>query len=163
MRQSEKKMRQYLFAIQRRLNLPKEIKERVMHDFLSSVQCRKEAGQTNAQIMAELGTPKKVAAEFNEQMQEYAYRKSPWRWACLALAVISGLCLIYRGLPGLLLALFHKTYNASSIGVIGGADGPTAIFVTTSPDALHYTYGMSTLLLVMGVIGFLALRKIQQK
>ena len=28
------------------------------------------------------------------------------------------------------------TSNASSIGIIGGADGPTAIFVTTSPNLI---------------------------
>lgn len=158
----EKKMKHYLRAIRRRLNMPKELKDRVMNDFVSSIEARKEAGQTNEEIFAELGTPKKAAAELNEQMREYTYRKSPWRWLCLALAALGALCIAYRGLPGFLLMLFNKANNAS-VGIIGGADGPTAIFVTTSPDTLLYSYGMSALLLVMGLLGFIALSRLKQK
>ena len=155
-------MEKYLRSVRRRLNMPKALKDRVMTDFRSSVEARLENGQSEEAILAELGTPKKAAAELNQQMKEYTYRKSPWRWGCLVLAVISGLCLVYRGLPGLLLMLFNKANNASSVGIIGGADGPTAIFVTMSPDALLYSLGMSALLLIMGVVGFLALRKLKR-
>lgn len=158
----ERKMEKYLRAVRRRLNMPKAVKVRVIADFESSIQSRKEDGQTDAQIIAELGTPKKAAAELNEQMKAYTYRKSPWRWVCLALAALCVLCLAYRGLPGLLLMLFNKANNAS-VGIIGGADGPTAVFITTSPDALLYSYGMAALLLVMGIIGFIALSRLKQK
>ena len=77
MTQAEKKMKRYVNAIERRLNLPLEVKGRVMSDFGSSIAARREAGQTDEEIYTELGDPKKVAAELNEQMQEFAYRKSP--------------------------------------------------------------------------------------
>ena len=77
-------MKKYLAAIARRLNMPKDVKERVMNDFQSSIRGRLEAGQTDEEIFAELGSPKKVAAELNEQMKDYTYIKSPWRWVCLA-------------------------------------------------------------------------------
>ena len=156
-------MEKYLRSVRRRLNLPKALKDRVMMDFASSIEARIEDGQSEEAIWAELGTPKEAAAELNRQMQEYTYKKSPWRWGCLVLAIVSCLGLAYRGLPGLLVMLFNKANNAASIGVIGGADGPTAIFVTTSPDALLYTYGMSVLLLIMGVLGFIALGKLKRK
>lgn len=156
-------MEKYLRSVRRRLNMPKALKDRVMTDFRSSVEARLEDGQSIETILAELGSPKDAAAELNRQMQEYTYKKSPWRWGCLVLAIISGFCLAYRGLPGLLLMLFNKANNASSVGIIGGADGPTAIFVTTSPDALLYSLGMSALLLIMGVVGFFALRKLKRK
>lgn len=155
-------MKQYLRAIKRRLNMPRELKERVMADLESSIASRKDDGQTEAEIIAELGSPRQAANELNEQMKEYTYTKSPWRWACLALAVISALCIACRGLPGLLLTLFNQANNAS-VGIIGGADGPTAIFVTTSPDALQYSYGMAALLLVMGILGYVALGRIKRK
>lgn len=158
----EKEMNKYLNAVRRRLNMPKDDKDRVMADFISSVQCRLEDGQTKQEIINELGSPKKAAAELNEQMKEYTYKKSPWRWACLALAIFSALCLAYRGLPGLLLMLFNKSYNAASVGVIGGADGPTAIFVTTNATAFP-TAGIYVLLLLMGILGFIALRKVNRK
>lgn len=152
----------YLRAVRRRLNMPKELKDRVMTDFAGSIDARTELGQSEANIFAELGTPKQVAKDLNEQMKEYTYKKSPWRWGALALAIVSALCLAYRGLPGLLLMLFNKANNAASIGIIGGADGPTAIFVTSNSTAFP-SAGLYVLLIVMGIIGFIALGKIKQE
>ena len=158
----EKKIKHYLRAVRNRLNMPNSLKDRVMADFSSSIQVRMEDGQSADAILAELGKPKQAAAELNRQMQEYTYVKSPWRWVSLALAVVAGLCLAYRGLPGLLLMLFNKVNNAASIGIIGGADGPTAIFVTTSGSA-PTTITMYIFLLAAGVLGFLILRKLKRK
>lgn len=152
----------YLRAVRRRLNMPKQLKDRVMEDFISSIDARMEDGLEESTILTELGAPKDAARELNRQMEEYTYRKSPWRWACLALAVFSGLCLVYRGYANLLLVLFNKANNAS-IGIIGGADGPTAVFVTTQtlysglPAEIIYT-----MLLIMGILGFIALGKIKK-
>lgn len=160
----DKSMKKYIGAVRRRLNMPKELKDRVMTDFLSSIEARNEDGQNYESIRAELGTPKKAAAELNEQMQEYTYKKSSWRWLCLALALFSGLCLAYEGLAGLLLVLFNKVYNAASIGVIGGADGPTAIFVTTNPNTQFFpSAGIYALLLAMGIVGFIALSRLKKE
>ena len=133
MTEAQKKMKRYLNAIERRLNLPKDAKTRVMSDLQSSVSARREAGQTDEEIFAELGTPKLVAAELNEQMKEFAYQKSPWRWAALAGSILAGVMLAFSGVTGLLVYLLNLRVNeTNSLGVIGGADGPTAIFVTTN-------------------------------
>jgi len=158
----EKKITHYLRAVRHRLNMPKELKDRVMADFSSSIQVRMENGQSAEAIWAEFGKPKQAAAELNRQMQEYTYRKSPWRWVSLALAIVSGLCLAYRGLPGLLLMLFNKVNNAATVGIIGGADGPTAVFVTTS-NSIHATIGIYILVTATGLLGFLILRKLKRK
>ena len=157
------KQKNYLRNVRRSLNMPKDLKDRVMADFSSSVELRLENGQSWESIQDEFGKPKQAARELNEQMAEYTYRKSPWRWGCLALAVFSGLCLAYKGLTGLLLFLFNKAYNAASVGVIGGADGPTAIFVTRSPDAAAYSMLMSGLILVMSLAGFYYLGHMRKK
>ena len=158
----EKKTQKYLRSVRRRLNMPKALKDRVMADFTESIEARLEDGQPKESIFSELGTAKQAAEELNRQMEAYTYRKSPWRWACLALAILSGLCIAYKGLPGLLLMLFNKANNAS-IGIIGGADGPTAVFVTTSGNGFHATIGLYILLLITGILGFLILRKLKQK
>ena len=44
----------YLRAIRRRLNMPKDLKDRVMTDFRSSVEARLENGQSEEAILAEL-------------------------------------------------------------------------------------------------------------
>lgn len=156
------KKQQYLRAVRRRLDMPKSVKDRVMTDFAGSIEARMECGQDEDAIWAELGTPKEAAQELNRQMQEYTYRKSPWRWLCLALVLFSGLCLAYRGLPGLLLMLFNKANNAS-IGIIGGADGPTSVFIaTTATRSFFPSTGLYLLLILMGILGFCALRKLKK-
>lgn len=156
------KIEKYLRLVRRRLNMPGTLKDRVIADLVSSVEARKENGQSEEEILAELGTPKQAAKELNAQMQEYTYQKSPWRWGCLGLAVFSALCIAYKGLPGLLLMLFNKANNASSLGIIGGADGPTAVFVTTN-SAVIPSIGIFFLLLTMGIIGFFALSRLHKK
>lgn len=161
MSQRENKMRKYIRAVSRRLNLPKEVRKRVMTDFTSAIQSRKEAGKTDAEIYAELGTPQEAAMELNEQMKEFAYQKSPWRWVCLGLVVLCVLVLLHGGIYGLLTAIL--TSSQASMGIIGGADGPTAVFITTSSDYQLYQYGVTLLLLIMGMLGFFTLSRIRKK
>ena len=155
-------MKKYVKSVEGKLNLPRDVKQRVMTDLESSIQSRMEAGQTDEQIKAELGEPAQVAAELNEQMKEFAYAKSPWRWACLLLAAVSGLAFLCKGIMNLLVAAITFAEN-QSVGIIGGADGPTAIFVTRSPDSAIYSMLMSGLILVMSVIGFYCLGHIRKK
>lgn len=149
-----KDMEKYIKAVGRRLNLPRDVKKRVMSDLESSIHARQEAGQTDAQILAELGDAGKAAADLNEQMKEFAYRKSPWRFLFGALAVYGAIKL---GAQILFWMITMETYRESmSIGVIGGADGPTAIFIT-SPEWTSYL--LPAALMVAGIWGFLRLRK----
>ena len=143
-------MKKYMNAVKRKLNLPRDVKQRVMADLETSVRSRAEAGQTEEQIRAELGTPAEVAAELNEQMKEFAYAKSAWRWACLALAVVSALAFLYKGVINMLVAALEH----ASLGIVGGADGPTVIFLTQSPDSAVYSMLMSAMILVMSIAGF---------
>ena len=51
---AQKKMKKYMNAVERRLNLPRQIKVRVMSDFSSDLQARRETGMTDEEIYAEL-------------------------------------------------------------------------------------------------------------
>ena len=152
-------MKKYMNDVKRKLNLPKDVKNRVMADLETSIRSRMEAGQSEEQIMAELGVPAEAAAELNEQMKEFAYVKSPWRWACLALAAVSALTLVFKGAINLMAAILNK----AAIGAIGGADGPTVIFVTQSPDAASYSMLMAALILLMSIVGFYFLGHMRKK
>ena len=153
MTDEQKKMKKYMTAIERRLNLPRDVRVRVMTDLQSSVAARREAGQTDEEIYTDLGAPETVAAELNEQMKEYAYTKSKWRWAALAGAVVAGGMLLFEGITELLVWLLNISVNESnSLGIIGGADGPTAIFVTAAPRG--YDWVLWALVLVMCGIGW---------
>ena len=160
MTEAEKKMKRYVNAIERRLNLPPEVKARVMSDFASSIAARREAGQGDEEIYAELKKKKKAAADLNEQMKEFAYRKSPWRYVFAVLALYGGIRLIAVLLPQLMywgLLLWTKLQSeTTSVGIIGGADGPTSIFITRPDSAVLDAF--FTLLplaaVVVGIWGF---------
>ena len=162
MTEQQKKMKKYCSDVERRLNLPRDVRARVMNDFTSSIAARREAGETDDQIFAELGTPKEAAALLNEQMKEYAYGKSKWRWLALVAAVLGWLMLAYNGVIGLLVYLLNDAINhSSSVGIIGGADGPTAIFVTSKVSAEGVV--VWTLLGVMGILGWWYLSHLRKK
>lgn len=162
MTKEQKRMKRYMTAIERKLNLPRDVKNRVKSDLQSSIAARREAGQTDDAIYAELGSPKAVAAELGEQMKEYAYVKSKWRWAALAAAVFAGLMLVFHGIQALLVCLLNLSVSEqNSLGIIGGADGPTAIFVTstwTPADMIPWL-----LLLVMGLLGWRMLSRLRKE
>lgn len=156
------KIEKYLKAVSRRLNLPKDVKERVMSDFVSSIRARQESGQSDEQILTDLGSPEKAAAELNEQMKEFAYRKSLWRFFFAGVAAY-GAAKILKLLLGQLLYWFMQIpmrQETASIGVIGGADGPTAVFVTSSPATGHI---VAVVLLVVGIWGFFRLCRCKKK
>ena len=132
-----------------------------MTDFSSSIQGRREAGQTDAQIYAELGTPAAVAKELNEQMKDFTYKTSPWRWVCLALAVVCCIVILFHSTTWLLTTFLSS--QAASIGIIGGADGPTAIFVTASPDYYAWQLSLCAIILTAAFLGFYFLSHIKRK
>ena len=49
---NEKQLARYLCAVRKRLALPKDMKDRVMDDLRSSINERREAGQTDEEILA---------------------------------------------------------------------------------------------------------------
>ena len=155
-------MKKYFRAVNRRLNMPKELRKRVLSDLESSINSRLENGQSVDEIIQEFGTAKEAAAELNRQMQEYTYRKSPWRWGCLILMIVSFLSFCFQGTLGLLSSLFNF-HTSHSIGVIGGADGPTAIFVTAPKEYYTSQTVIAAIILVMSILGFWALSHIKRK
>ena len=146
MTEAEKRMKQYTNEVERRLHLPRSVKRRVMTDFISSIQGRREAGQSDEQIFAELGPAQKAADDLNAQMQDFAEHRSPWRWVCFGVSVISAIVLAAR--------LLSAYVIRSGVGIIGGADGPTAIFVTSPISGPTWKLLFWALLLVLGLLGF---------
>ena len=163
MNESEKKMKKYTKAVERKLNLPGDVKKRVMTDFTSAIQSRIEAGKTDEEIYAELGSPADAAADLNEQMKEFAYSRSPWRWACFALAVVCAMTLLHKGSVGLLAAMLSFALFNGSVGLVGGADGPTQIFVTQTQDSMLRGMVMPAMILVMSILGFYFLGHMRKK
>lgn len=128
---NEKQLARYLRAVRRRLPLSGQMKDRVMDDLRSSINERREAGQTDAEIFAALGPAKQAAA---------------------VLALLAGLLKTVTNLRGF-----------ASVGVIGGADGPTEIFIA-GPQVFDWADVIAAgIVLVLGLIGYLLLRRLPPK
>lgn len=84
-----------------------------------------------------------------------------WRWLFAACAVYGGLRLL-GGVAVHFLAtgVLTACTEAASIGIIGGADGPTAVFVT-GPAWTGYL--PSAILLAVGAAGYYLCRKEKKK
>ena len=76
---NEKQLARYLRAVRRRLSLSGQMKDRVMDDLRSSINERREAGQTDAEIFAALGPAKQAAAELTAQLPGRRKFSSPGR------------------------------------------------------------------------------------
>ncbi len=61
-------------------------------------------------------------------------------------AVLAALCALLA-----VISYGYKHRNAASIGIIGGADGPTAIFVTSKPNLMFYI-AAALLVIAAGVL-----------
>lgn len=155
MTESDEKLEQYLKAIERRMNFPRDVRKRVLDDLRSTIAAKREKGMNYEQIIADLGSPKQVAAERTRQMKEFACRKSPWRYLFAALAAYGA-----AELMGTLVTLWilkrEVVLEAATIGVIGGADGPTAIFVT-GPGCAGSILPVAAI--IAGIWGFLWLSR----
>ena len=88
-------------------------------------------------------------------MKKHTCGKNPWRWGCLVVAIIGALSLLWQGII-MVLAYMLTRNEAASIGIIGGADGPTAIFVSTTV-APAYSIIVPLILLILGMVGFFLL------
>lgn len=99
-----------------------------------------------------------------QSKKKKSLQKRPWLWLCLV-AALYGLWELLGILRAWVLYLFLKgpvsiAGQAASIGIIGGADGPTAIFVTT-PGWTHWIVPL--VFLSAGLVGFLYLHKQNKK
>ena len=95
----------------------------------------------------------------DETTRKNSGRKSPWRFGFLALALVGFWELAGGYLTMLVLGITAAfPSKASSIGAIGGADGPTAIFVTSRVQSWFH-WVLAVLMIVVGIAGFLKLRK----
>lgn len=138
-------VKRYMNAIERRLHADRQTRVRMMTELAGDFQSRREAGQRDEEIMAELGTPEEVAAQFNEALGSAGARPaSRWRWAFVVLAVL----VFLLPLAAQAFARLWWAPEAASIGIIGGADGPTAIYVAAGPAA-----GFSPLVFLPWLLG----------
>ncbi|MCI6639375.1 MAG: sodium ion-translocating decarboxylase subunit beta [Pygmaiobacter massiliensis] len=124
-----KEIKQYLRSIERQLRLPQSVRKRVMSDLSGDIEARLEAGKAPCEIFDELGTASQVAQNFNESFKKEIPTPSFWRHFFLFAA--GAVFLLW--LVQMAFCLYQSINLAGSVGIIGGADGPTAIYVAAQP------------------------------
>lgn len=152
---NEKQLARYLRAVRRRLPLSGQMKDRVMDDLRSSINERREAGQTDAEIFAALGPAKQACGRAYRAAAGLRVPQKPLRFVCLGAAVLALLAGLLKTVTNL--------RGFASVGVIGGADGPTEIFIA-GPQIFDWADVIAAgIVLVLGFIGYLLLRRLPPK
>lgn len=97
-----------------------------------------------------------MANGFVQKNKEYANHKRLWSILFWVMAVLGGAGMVCKLIPYILLWKLQGQVSseAASVGIIGGADGPTAVFVTSSPNAGW----LPAVLLICGLCGLVILR-----
>lgn len=127
---------QYVEAILRKTGFDKSTRARLRTDLETDLDAQLATGQPIGEVIWEMGTPQQVAAGLRQNMPGAKPQRSPWRWVFLAVGI-----LVLLAALTVLLAQHRSAFNSTaSIAVIGSADGPTAVFVTSS-----LTSGLRTL------------------
>ena len=137
---------EYIRSVLRASGLPRSVCRRLHADLESDLAARLEQGETMEQAIAAMGAPEQLGAELREVWapRPRSRREKGLLAAALVLALLLAGSLIWilaewSVLQVLASALTGQPASippAADVGVIGGADGPTAIFVTGGANAL---------------------------
>lgn len=132
----------YIQRVRRALMVRRRQKAEILRDLNEIFVSAAEHGESEAQVIARLGTPEEFARSMEEQLG--VNRKSLLKRRTL-------LGVIPAGLIGLICLLFYavmRDTTPKSVGIIGGADGPTSILVATAPLSPHTSIALLALSLL---------------
>ncbi|MBR6790103.1 MAG: sodium ion-translocating decarboxylase subunit beta [Oscillospiraceae bacterium] len=106
--------------------LPRRLRAEVLRDLEEIFDSAAEHGETAEEVADRLGCPCDFAREAALQLgTDLDKRKKKRR---IASVLVSGILAVILGFLHMIIRL--KREHAASIGIIGGADGPTAIFIS---------------------------------
>lgn len=79
-----------------------------------------------------------------------------WKKVVAVLAIVVGALKVLSGTAPMIIGVILKAQVAESVGVIGGADGPTAIFVAgvTGTGSVVLEIVVGVLLIIVGIWGY---------
>lgn len=141
--------KQYLKAVSaalRRSGMAGKTRKRLIADLTSDFSARLERGESAGEIIGSMGPPEQLAEEFLAENGGASVRTRPQKilfFFGVLSAVLTAVC-GFRLAAGLNVwgkfRLWRESRNAaaSSVGIIGGADGPTSILIQSSPGPWTY-------------------------
>ncbi len=157
-------MRQaYLKKVRRALHLPRQLRREVMRDLNELFDAALAGGESEADVMLRLGNPKQFAANAAAELgfdSRERKRRLSFSVTAICLAVFAVLAFAAGSVP-----YWHRLasyFPSTSIGIIGGADGPTQVYVTSQmpfQTIAFFTLGVILALGAVGCILYLLLQK----
>ena len=147
----------YLRRVRRALLCSRRRKNDILRDLNEIFSSAAEHGESDAQVIARLGSPEEFAASMEETTASDRAAILRRRRALRIILPASAAAIVC-------LLLYFLTNNPFSpaIGIIGGADGPTAIFIASSPTFPQITTLLpAAALLCLAAIVFAVVRWIR--
>lgn len=133
MTEEQKKIKKYVNAIERHLHMSLKQKARINSDLATEIHLRMEAGATADEVIQEMGSPKEVAERFNEEMGTEMGKKPYISLILLSLTVFCAAIFLVFLIGGIIQnQRIAQEIKEASVSIIGGADGPTSIFIAKS-------------------------------
>lgn len=137
---------QYIKAFSSALKVDRKTKKKIVDDISFDISKRVSNGETMESIIEDMGEPKTLAGDFNSQLSKPRDKKLIYLWIVSAVSFCISLALTAK----YIYLKYVLTGNAShTVGIIGGADGPTEIYVTANISGTES--------LVFGIIVFMAI------
>ena len=130
--------KQYLKAVSaalRRSGMAGKTRKRLIADLTSDFSARLERGESAGEIIGSMGPPEQLAEEFLAENGGASVRTRPQK-ILFFFGVLSAVLTAVWG--KFRLGRESRNAAASSVGIIGGADGPTSILIQSSPGPWTY-------------------------
>ena len=143
---------QYVKKILKYVVATDQTKERMKLDLLTGIESKEESGLTMEEIVSQMGSPKDVARDFNQNYPECVYGKKKRKMSMFTVicAVTAAVCFAVGRIGRLV-------YLGGSAAPIGGADKPTGIQVISGPfSALTIYDGLIKIAVVFLLITILS-------
>lgn len=113
-----------------------------------------ENGLSEADAIAKIGTPEKIAEEILENAvpEEFTEKDTAGRVLIGISIVLAVVALVAKISGGMLPVSFSTSSAGTSIGIIGGADGPTSIFLAGKVGEPVALYALAATMITVTII-----------
>ena len=142
---------QYVNSILKRLLATDRTKKRIRADLMTEIEALEDQGFSLEEIVRQKGEPELVAKEFNDSSSDPEAQRQYYLQRGLKIAVIvllvSAVLLVLAGTALHYLPFWYTPplTEGETVAIIGGADGPTSIFVTSLPKITGFAAQLLTL------------------
>ena len=118
----------YIRQALRKMKVSPQKKKEIARDLEEIFASAAEHGESEQAVMERLGTPEEYAAGISGQLP--GKRRSVLRLTFIAATAALSSCFMFLGICMRTATIREPKGGSASIGIIGGADGPTSILVT---------------------------------